>query len=148
MSISAPRASDLLSIGVEPDDDIRATAEADDVRPALTPGPLPVARRCRLNRSMPDTPDTLGSAKAPVVEIYTRPMCMYCYRALRLLESKGVEIVEHNVWRDRARSDECRARLGGRHTYPQVFIRGQAVGGFTDLAELERVGELDGLIGG
>lgn len=85
---------------------------------------------------------------APLVEIYTRPMCIYCSRAVRLLAAKGVAFDEYDVWRDRTRGDECRERIGHRHTYPQVFIADQAVGGFTELAELERKGDLDRLLSG
>ncbi|TPV94827.1 MAG: glutaredoxin 3 [Myxococcales bacterium FL481] len=84
--------------------------------------------------------------EAPSVEVYTRPLCAYCFRALRLLDSKGVRYVTYDVWRERARADECRQRLGGSHTYPQVFIDGVAVGGFTELAALDRKGELDRML--
>ena len=80
------------------------------------------------------------------VEIYTTPMCPYCWRAKRLLESKGVAFTEVDLWQQPGRREEMIGRAGGRRTVPQVFIDGRHVGGSDDLAELERKGELDGLL--
>lgn len=37
-------------------------------------------------------------------------------------------------------------RLSGRTTVPQIFINGQHVGGYTDLASLDRAGRLDAML--
>ena len=42
--------------------------------------------------------------------------------------------------------DEMMERSNGRHTVPQIFIDGRHIGGSDDLAELDRRGELDGLL--
>ena len=39
------------------------------------------------------------------------------------------------------------ARSGGRRTVPQIFIGERHVGGYDDLAALDRAGELDKLLG-
>jgi glutaredoxin 3 len=81
----------------------------------------------------------------PRVEIYTIPGCGYCYRAKRLLESKDVAYVEHDVTRDRDAIRRMHAATTGR-TFPQIFIDGTSVGGCDDLHDLDRAGELDRML--
>ena len=78
----------------------------------------------------------------PRVEIYTIPGCGYCHRAKRLLESKDVEYVEHDVTSDPAALPRMHAATTGR-TFPQIFIDGESVGGCDDLHDLDLSGELD-----
>jgi glutaredoxin 3 len=82
------------------------------------------------------------------VEIYTSPLCPYCWRAKRLLSEKGVSFEEIDLWVEPERRSEMVARAGGRTTVPQIFIDGRPVGGSDDLVELERRGELDRLLAG
>jgi glutaredoxin 3 len=81
------------------------------------------------------------------IEIYTTPMCPYCWRAKRLLKAKGAAFTEIDLWQESARRPEMVARSGGRTTVPQLFIDGRAVGGSDELAALEASGELDHLLG-
>ncbi len=81
------------------------------------------------------------------VEIYTKMFCGYCYRAKRLLASKGVDFAEYDITMDREKRDEMRGRAPGATTVPQIFIDGAAIGGSDDLAALEREGKLDSLLG-
>jgi glutaredoxin 3 len=80
------------------------------------------------------------------VEIYTTPICPYCLRAKRLLDRKGVEFVEIDLWQHPGRREEMIRRAGGRRTVPQIFIDGRGVGGSDDLHALEAVGKLDALL--
>ena len=82
----------------------------------------------------------------PTVEIYTKPFCSYCYRAKRLLDSKGIEYQEHEIYYGGPERQEMIDRTGGRTTVPQIFIGGQHVGGCSELMELERQGKLDALL--
>lgn len=82
------------------------------------------------------------------VEIYTSPLCPYCWRAKRLLAEKRVTYEEIDLWAEPGRRSEMIARAGGRTTVPQIFIDGRPVGGSDDLVELERQGELDRLLAG
>lgn len=77
------------------------------------------------------------------VEIYTTPLCGYCHAAKRLLASKDAAFVETDVSRDRDLRETMMERANGRHTVPQIFIDGEHVGGFDELAALEREGRLD-----
>ena len=80
------------------------------------------------------------------VEIYTTPLCGYCHAAKRLLAAKGVGYAEHDVSADPARRQEMVQRANGRRTVPQVFADGTHLGGFDDLAALDRAGKLDPLL--
>jgi len=80
------------------------------------------------------------------VEIYTSPLCGYCHAAKRLLTQKGVSFAETDVSRDAAKRQEMIKRANGRHTVPQIFIGTHHVGGYDDMADLERTGKLDALL--
>ena len=77
-----------------------------------------------------------------VVAIYTTPWCPYCNRAKALLARKGVAFDEIDA---EGRPDLRRWLIGasGQDTVPQVFINNRAVGGYTDIASLDRAGKLD-----
>ena len=84
-------------------------------------------------------------APRPEVVIYTKATCPYCAAALRLLRDRGVRPREIDLLEEPERRDEM-IRRSGRTTVPQVFIGGRSVGGYDDLAELDRRGELDRLL--
>jgi glutaredoxin 3 len=83
----------------------------------------------------------------PVVEIYTKTFCSFCWRAKGLLESKGVAFKEISVDFGGAEKARMVERAGGRTTVPQIFIDDTHVGGCDDLMRLEYDGKLDALIG-
>ncbi|MBT2133621.1 glutaredoxin 3 [Croceibacterium sp. LX-88] len=83
----------------------------------------------------------------PKVEIYTKAFCGYCFRAKRLLESKGVDFTEYDITFGGEKKTEMIERKPDARTVPQIFIDGQAVGGSDDLAQLDREGKLDALLG-
>lgn len=80
-----------------------------------------------------------------MVTIYTGALCGYCAMAKRLLDGKGVAYQEIPVDMDVARRAEMERR-SGRRTVPQIFIGAQHIGGYDDLAALERAGKLDALL--
>jgi glutaredoxin 3 len=82
----------------------------------------------------------------PSVVVYLTRSCPYCVMAVRLLRSKHVPFEEVDVTSDPDKRAWLREATG-RHTVPQVFIGGRPVGGFDDLAALERSGELDRELG-
>lgn len=83
----------------------------------------------------------------PEIEIYTSFWCPYCAAAKRLLDRKGVEYREIEAPAGSEARAEAEARSGGRTTVPQIFVDGQALGGYDDIAALDRAGELDRLLG-
>ena len=83
---------------------------------------------------------------APAVTMYATSWCPYCSRARGLLESKGVALQEIDVESAPEKRAEMQNR-SGRRTVPQIFIGEQHVGGYDELAALDRSGELDKLLG-
>lgn len=82
---------------------------------------------------------------APAVTIYTTGFCGYCLRALALLRRRGVAFTEISVDDQPRLRSELLSRSDSR-TLPQIFIADRYVGGATELAVLERSGELDRLL--
>lgn len=79
------------------------------------------------------------------VLMYGTRFCPYCRMAERLLEKKGVQAEKIMVDEDPAlRADMT--RRAGRTSVPQIFIGETHVGGYSELAILERAGELDALL--
>jgi len=79
------------------------------------------------------------------VLVYSTCICPYCMLAKRLLTGKGVAFDEVMVDRD----DNLRAEMmerSGRRTVPQIFVGDTHVGGFDDLAALDRASKLDPLL--
>lgn len=81
------------------------------------------------------------------VEIYTTPTCPYCHAAKSLLSEKGVDYTEITVL-DPALREKMTERAHGRRTVPQIFIGETHVGGYDDMAALDRQGGLDTLLAG
>ncbi len=79
------------------------------------------------------------------VIMYSTRFCPYCVRARGLLESKQVSFTDIAV----DETPELRREMverSGRYTVPQIWIGEQHVGGYDDLALLERQGRLDTLL--
>ena len=79
------------------------------------------------------------------VVMYCTRFCPYCISADRLLRNKGVPIRKIPVDNDREMRGKME-RITGRHTVPQIFIGDYHVGGYDDLAALDRTGKLDALL--
>ena len=78
--------------------------------------------------------------------MYSTGLCPYCQMAERLLRAKGISAI------DKVRVDlepERRVEMmekTGRRTVPQIYIGETHVGGYDELAALERAGGLDPLL--
>lgn len=81
----------------------------------------------------------------PKVVIYSKVTCPYCDRAKDLFKSKGISYEE--ILMDN-KPDEYAAlkQKTGLMTVPQIFINDQLIGGFTDLAELNKSNKLDEIL--
>lgn len=79
--------------------------------------------------------------------MYSTHYCPYCVRARALFERKQVAFKEIKVDEDPAQFAAMLKRSGGRRTVPQIFIGDTHVGGFDDMAALDRAGQLDSLLG-
>jgi glutaredoxin 3 len=80
------------------------------------------------------------------VLMYCTAVCPYCIRAEQLLQCKGVKEIE------KIRVDlqpELRVAMmekTGRRTVPQIYIGGEYVGGYDELAALDHAGKLNALL--
>jgi len=79
--------------------------------------------------------------------MYKTTYCPYCTRAIDLLKRKGHEV---NEVIDVTTNDDLRIemmeRSGGRKTVPQIFINDTHVGGFDDIAALDKEGKLEAML--
>jgi glutaredoxin 3 len=82
----------------------------------------------------------------PKILMYATGVCPFCLMAERLLRAKGVaEIEKIRIDLEPARRDEMMQRTG-RRTVPQIYVGDRHVGGYDDLAALDRAGGLDPLL--
>jgi len=79
------------------------------------------------------------------VQIYTTDWCPYCNAAKSLLDDKGISYDEIDVTQPELRMEMVQ-RAHGRRTVPQIFIGDRHVGGYDEMAALERRGQLDPLL--
>jgi glutaredoxin 3 len=78
--------------------------------------------------------------------MYSTRVCPYCVMAEKLLQKKGVAQLEKILIDvDPAQRETMMARTG-RRTVPQIYIGDHHVGGYDDLAALDRAGKLDELL--
>lgn len=84
----------------------------------------------------------------PHIEIYLKNWCSYSHHALALLDGKGVAYTAIDLTNDRGGKEQEMRQRSGRTSVPQVFIGGQHIGGFNDLAAVDAAGELDVLLNG
>ena len=80
------------------------------------------------------------------VEIYTTPLCGFCYRAKRLLSQKGVEFSEVDIMMQPEQKQVMVTRANGARTVPQIFIDDEHVGGCDDLFALDAAAKLDPML--
>ena len=74
--------------------------------------------------------------------MYTTAWCGYCVRAKALLEGRGLAYDEIRMDDDPAFRAKLLERTG-RWTVPQILIDGNPIGGYSELWQLDRAGELD-----
>ena len=84
----------------------------------------------------------------PNIEIYIKSRCACSQRALALLQRKGVDYNAIDLTHDAYALEQQMRDRAGRTSVPQIFIDGQHIGGFDDIAALDSVGELDPLLFG
>ena len=83
----------------------------------------------------------------PKITMYSTAVCPYCVRTEQLLKQRGVDTIEKiRIDLDGSLRDEMIAKTG-RRTVPQIYIGDTHVGGFDDLAALDRAGGLMPLLG-
>ena len=76
--------------------------------------------------------------------VYTTTNCPFCVSAKRLLDSRQLAYEEIDV-SDPVEKAALKERTGWR-TVPQIFIQGQMIGGYQELAALDQEGKLQDLL--
>ena len=77
------------------------------------------------------------------IVLYTTQYCGYCRAAKQLLSAKGYLFTEIDVGEAPGLREEMVQLAGGLRTVPQIFIDGTHVGGYEELAALDRAAKLD-----
>lgn len=80
--------------------------------------------------------------------MYCTAVCPYCVRAEQLLARKGVTEIEKIRVDLHSELREEMTEKTGRRTVPQIYIGEHHVGGYDDMAALDRAGKLDQLLAG
>jgi len=78
--------------------------------------------------------------------MYSTGVCPYCLMAERLLRAKGVTEIEKVRVDVEPRLREEMMERTGRRTVPQIYVGDRHVGGYDDLAALDRAGGLEPLL--
>jgi alkyl hydroperoxide reductase subunit F len=78
--------------------------------------------------------------------IYTKQWCPFCAKTKALLRAKNLKWRELDVTFDERLQQEMVER-SGRRSVPEIFLGGELVGGYDDLARLNATGELDRRLG-
>ena len=74
--------------------------------------------------------------------MYSGPMCAFCDAAKRLLLRNNLQYKEIDISTKEGLRDEMIKKANGRRTIPQIFFDDHHVGGYIELRELEKKGEL------
>ena len=80
------------------------------------------------------------------ITIYTGPLCNFCDAAKRLLSRNNLKYEEIDISSKDGLRDEMMKKSNGRRTIPQIFFDDRHIGGYVELRELEKKGELINLI--
>lgn len=80
------------------------------------------------------------------VRMFTTLICPYCIRAKMLLKKKGVAYEEIDVSGDHDKRAWL-VKTTGLRTVPQIFIEDEPIGGYDEMAALDRAGQLDKKLG-
>ncbi len=76
------------------------------------------------------------------ITMYSGPSCNFCDAAKRLLSRNNLEYKEIDISTESGLIDEMIKKANGKRTIPQIFFDDHHVGGYVELRELEKKGEL------
>ena len=77
-----------------------------------------------------------------IITMYTGPMCNFCDAAKRLFSRNNLEYKEIDISSKDGLREEMIKKANGKRTIPQIFFDDYHVGGYVELRELEKKGEL------
>ena len=80
------------------------------------------------------------------VTVYMGPRCNFCDAAKRLLVRNNIPFKEINIALEEGKQEEMLTKSNGKRTIPQIFFNNLHVGGYQELRDLEKKGELLNLV--
>ena len=80
------------------------------------------------------------------ITVYSGPLCNFCEAAKRLLARNNLTYTEIDISTKDGLRDEMIKKANGMRTIPQIFFDDHHVGGYVELRELEKTGELNNLL--
>ena len=80
------------------------------------------------------------------ITMYTGPLCNFCEAAKRLLVRNNLNYKEIDISTKDDLRDEMIKKANGKRTIPQIFFDDYHVGGYQELRELEKKGEILNLV--
>ncbi|MFM7362668.1 MAG: PCC domain-containing protein [Cyanobium sp.] len=110
----------------------------------LLQGDLPASSPAVASLSAPAaSPGLAHRPREPRLEVAVLPGCPFSARAMRMLRTLGIPHTVTTI--SGPEQAEAIAQRSGRSTLPQVFVDGEPIGGYDDLADLHLRGELEPL---
>jgi glutaredoxin 3 len=76
------------------------------------------------------------------ITMYSGPLCNFCEAAKRLFLRNNLEFKEIDISTKDGLRDEMIKKANGKRTIPQIFFDNIHVGGYVELRELEKKGDL------
>lgn len=76
------------------------------------------------------------------ITVYTTVVCSYCNAAKRLLTQRGFDYTEVDLTNNPELRQQLSAANSGYRTVPMIFIGKEFIGGYTELAALDKRGTL------
>ena len=76
------------------------------------------------------------------ITMYSGPLCNFCEAAKRLLLRNNLKFEEIDISTKDGLRDEMIKKANGKRTIPQIFFDNFHVGGYVELRELEKKGDL------
>jgi len=80
------------------------------------------------------------------ITMYSGPLCNFCEAAKRLLVRNNLKFREIDISTKEGLREEMIQKSNGKRTIPQIFFDEHHVGGYVELRELEKKGELNNLL--
>ena len=80
------------------------------------------------------------------ITMYTGPLCNFCEAAKRLLLRNNLKFKEIDISTKDGLREEMIQKSNGKRTIPQIFFDDNHIGGYVELRELEKKGELINLL--
>ena len=80
------------------------------------------------------------------ITVYSGPLCNFCEAAKRLLARNNLTYTEIDISTKDELRDEMIKKSNGKRTIPQIFFDDRHVGGYVELREIEKTGELNNLL--